>query len=330
MIVPPPESLFTVAELKAVLSLQGPGKDDFLATICGWCVGDIETELDRRLVYRAPPESVNKNNIVASRTLANETIPGGSITQPDDDGRTLIYTVTNPSRSVSAGLITVTGTVDGVTAQVEVVDLAHGLNQHGIKPFEAIASIVTSVVVGIGTGDTLKIGSSAAYTEYHTPVHTHDRYPEPFGLWAIEWPIQHVISIHEDADRVYGTGTELIAGVDYRIADRQRIVRLDSGGGYSLWGDASRAVRFIGSSGYFGSRNVPQRLKRLALRLGALYYQEADKGQIEMASGSNALGSWSRFGPAGLTLPMKRDLDSYRRFSFGGMTGERDFDQEAA
>lgn len=315
----PAHALFTMAEVKEAVRAQGTGQHELLALIAAWVADDLEQYTDRRLVYRAPGEDPDNDNIVASAALSNGALTIAA--QPNSAGRTLIYSVQDDDFSVTAGLITSTGTFNGVPDATEVVDLSKGLVQHGTKFCSALSSVEVSALAGQGGTDKVKVGSSKGYTEYHSPDgRTRD-------LWPIEWPIRSVLEVNEDADRLYESATGLAENTDFLVAERQRLVRL-SGGDLSAWHQGFRAVRHVYAGGY-SPGDVPARVKGVALRLAALYYTELTKGRVELASGSSALGNWTRFGPAGLSDEMKRDLTPFRR------TGhfedvERDLDLEAA
>ncbi|MEK7765106.1 MAG: hypothetical protein AAB368_02610, partial [bacterium] len=95
----------------------------------------------------------------------------------------------------------------------------------------------------------------------------------------------------------------------------------------SSWAAGYRAVKSVYSAGFLPSA-VPAKIKRAALRLAALYYRESVNGQIEVASGSNPLGVWTRSGSATLNKELRWDIETERNFS--PRTGERDFDEAAA
>jgi hypothetical protein len=320
--------LVTLAEFKDFLPKSGSARDAAMRVAITRASRELEGACGRRFIYRAPPEVDGAANILASRTLVDETIASGSLAaQPNSAGRTLIITVTDADASVTAGTVTVTGTVAGVAGTTEAFNLAGGLIQHGVKFFTAISQIVVAVT-GEGAGDTIKVGSSLGYVEYYTiPCGLNS---DRSILRTIERPLQQVLAVYEDPYRVYGSDTLLVAGTDYVVSkDAGRIERLSSGVGYA-WQIGRRAIKAVNSAGYFGTTNVPADLKGHALHLAAQFYLEADKGQIEVASGSNALGSWTRMGPAGLTRKTHDALWSTGHIRIEDVTAERDFDLEAA
>lgn len=314
----PSHSLITLAELKAYIPIQGPLKDSLLETLAGMASADLEAYLGRRLVFRAPTE--DDDQVLASTAWANgnPAVSG----QPASPGRTLV--VAFPT-TATAGVLTVTGTVAGAAGATESFDVAQGAPlRYGVKFFTSISAI--SIAGAAGTGN-VKVGTSLGYVEYHSP----DPAPWPIDVWPLEWPVQELLEVNEDATRVYGAATKLVGGVDFQLADRERLVRLWGGYAYGVgmpWAVAYRAVKLVYSAGYAGAGRVPGALRRLALRLATSYYQESQHGQIELASGSNALGSWTRSGPAAITKDMQHQLARFSNRRVGA--GERDFDLEAA
>lgn len=303
----PAAALFALAELKRYLPASGSGSDVLLSEIAAWVTDDVEGLLGRRVVYRAPTEVATP---VYTGTFTAGTPAVG--VQPGTGGRTLVVTFPD---GATAGTIAVAGTVAGV-ATSRTFDVANGLKQYGLDFFTAVSGI--TIAGAIPPSGTITVGTSLGYIEYHSPS------GQPDGLWLRDWPVYQVVAVYEDTSRVYATA---LASTEYLAADRTRLVRLASGG-LGCWAQAYRAAKVIYSAGYFGSATVPGRIKRVALRLAAMYYQEATKGQIEIASGSNPMGTWTRTGPAALTREMIRDLTSER--SFGSATAERDFDEAAA
>jgi hypothetical protein len=77
--------------------------------------------------------------------------------QPDVP-RNITIVVTDGDTSISAGLVTVTGT--GVKDEIvsEVLDLANDLTLVGTEMFKTITSVNVSNLVGAGAGDTIKVG----------------------------------------------------------------------------------------------------------------------------------------------------------------------------
>lgn len=313
-------SFATLAEAKAFLIATGTAKDSQLELALMQASRALEAYLGRRIVYRAPPEVDGAANIVASVTLAN-----GSLTvaaQPGSGGRTLIVTVTDTDRSLTAGQLVVTGTVGGVAGTTETFDLAAGVPQHGVKFFTAISGAVVSGLAGHGAGDVVKVGSSEGYVEYHSPC-------EQLIVSLLEWPIQQIRDVNEDPGRAYATSTQLVAATDYIAQKGNGFLIRQSFPSPMSWSDGWRAVRAVYSGGYYGQANVPADLKGACLRLTGLLYDETQKGRLGVSSMADAVGNWTRFGPASLTQELREAVASHKRW-MGPFTGERDFDLEAA
>jgi hypothetical protein len=306
--------LITLDEFKRHYPLAGTAQDVYAREAITGASRVIEHYLQRRLVYRAPGEDPENDNIVVAVTYANGplTVEG----QPGPGGRTLIVTLT----TATAGTITVTGTVSGVPGTTEVFDAANGLVQHGVKFFTAISGII---VAGAGGGGQVKVGSSAGYIEYHSPRYGAE-------IKALEWPIRQVAEVNEDLSLVFGASTVLVETTDYEIRKERRALARVSGRLAFPWLIGHRVVRLTYSAGYFGTASVPRDIKEVACRLSAWGFREALKSEPGMASGSNATGSFVFSGPAMLTTGMKAQLDPYLRPDLFDWTGERDFDLEAA
>jgi hypothetical protein len=305
--------LITLADLKAYKPVVGTAADTRYSRLVTDASRILEAALGRRIVYRAPPEVATYDNIL-STAFANGT-PAGSA--PNAAGRTLI--VLFPP-GATAGTVAVTGTVAGVAGTTETFDVVDGLLQHGLKFFTAISGITIANAAGAGT---LKIGTSIGYVDYHTPRRAE--------LISYEWPRQQTLEINEDASRAYGSLTKLTLAADFLVtrgSAGDTILRLNSNLPIS-WIVGWRSIKDVNSSGYRVA-DVPEELKDTCRRLVVLLFQEVDKGQIEVASGSNALGNWSRMGPAMLTKSMRQQISHLRRYRFGADTAERDWDLEAA
>lgn len=305
--------IITLADLKAYKPAAGQAADPRFRPLITTASRVIEATLGRRIIYRAPPEVATYDNIL-SAAFANGTPAGGA---PNAAGRTLI--VLFPA-TATAGTVAVTGTVAGVVGVTETFDVVDGLLQHGLKFFTAISAITIAGALG---GGTLKMGTSIGYVDYHTPVESE--------IMSYEWPRQQTLEINEDAARTYASGTKLVAGTDFlltRRTDGDFLIRLSS----SLpmaWQGGWRAIKDVYSAGYRVA-SMPEEFKDTCRRLVVLLFQEVDKGQVEVASGSNALGNWSRMGPAMLTKAMRSQVAHLRRNRFGADTAERDYDLEAA
>jgi hypothetical protein len=306
--------LVTQAEFKRYLPLSGVKEDQNVQEHISRASRVIEQYLDRRLVYRAPGEDGQNDNIVASANYATGALTVAA--QPGSGGRTLILTVD----TATAGTVTVTGTVAGVVGTTEVFDVANGRLQHGVKFFTAISGIAVAGASGNGS---VKVGSSAGYVEYHTP------YSGESELWTLEWPIRQVAEANEDVSLTFGSSTALSASQYQVRRELRKIARVSTGLDFP-WYSGRRVVRLTYSAGYFGVANVPDDLKLAACKLAAWSYRESSRQRHGEASGADATGSFVLLGPAMLTTGMKADLDPYLRPDMFDRTGERDWDTEAA
>lgn len=315
--------LITLADLKVYGPIGGAQADAALKQFITAASRLIEGDLGRRIVYRAPPDTA-ASTIVNAQAFGTGAIAVAA--QPASGGRTLIVAFS----AATSGTLTIVGTVAGVSKTV-VFDAANGLSQHGTDFFTAIASVTGAA----GTG-TVTVTSSAGYLDYHTAnrraADGHFSGADTM-LSLYEWPGQQLLEVNEDPARVYGTSTKLVQGTDYILSrpnDGDVLIRQATSSPFSWsWLPGWRAVRVTYSAGYTVA-TVPEEIKDACRRLAYLMWQEKDRGQIEVASGSNALGSWARMGPASLTRTMRQALTPYRRNRFGSDTAERDFDLEAA
>lgn len=311
--------LITLSDLKEFSGFPGAGRDSVLPRYITAASRQIEAEVNRRLRYRAPAEVAGAANILAS-TAWTDGSPG--ITgQPPAAGRTLIVIFRGPA----SGKITFTGTVGGVAGQTEAFDPRHGDEQHGLKFFTAISSIA---IAGASAAGTVSAGCSRGYVEYHCPTGS-----DPCELLSMEWPIQNVLSLNEDASRAFGASTILTSGTDYVVTNdergrRCRLLRLSSALPRPFV-RGFRANELIHSAG-FSASGVPEDIKDVCARLVKLYFDEIEKERLGMSGASDGAGNWTRFGPSKLTREMRGQLARYRRGRHGAETGERDFDLEAA
>jgi hypothetical protein len=119
--------LATLAEFKEALGGKGgTSKDSAMRAALARASREVEQACGRRLVYRAPPEVVGSANVLPSTAFANGAVAG--VVQPNSAGRTLIVTF---GSGITAGVLTVTGTVAGVAGTARDFDVANGLVQHG-------------------------------------------------------------------------------------------------------------------------------------------------------------------------------------------------------
>ena len=303
----PDNALVTLAELKEFIPVEGTGKDSVLERAIGRASAAIEGEGagGRRLVYRGPVE--DDDNIMASATLANGASTPAIAAQPNSAGRTLVVTRVDADRGLTAGTLTVTGTVGGVAGTTEAFDLTQSEVLHGVKFFTAISALALAGVAGAGNGDTLKIGTSAGYTELYSPSGGQSEVrPE-------QWPVRSVVQVHESYDRVFDATTLLVVTTDYELRNqgtiRRAIARLD-GGLDSTWTAGHRVVQARLSAGYKGPAEVPQKIRGVCCELAAWLFTRKEYG---LTSTSDGLGSRSFSGPPMLTAGMKAELGEFYR-----------------
>jgi hypothetical protein len=314
--------LITLAELKAYRDFAGPDRDTALALEVSAASGMIEDEVGRRLVYRGPAEVAGAGNILGSTAFDNGS--SGAFDAQPVAARTAIVTF---DPTITAGTLTLTGTVEGVAGVTEVFNVADGLLQHGIKPFTALSLRTIANKAGAGN---FKIGSSVGYIEHHT-VDPSD----PCALRPLEWRVRYVIEANEDPSLAFGASTKLVAGTGFQLIgeDVQRqgastLLRLTS----SLptaWAGGWRASRLTLVSGW-RIAEVHSKVKDVCAKLTLLLFDELAPGRIGVSGRSDDHGNYTRFGPSRLTHEMRAILAPYRRRRFGLETGERDVDLDAA
>lgn len=313
----------TVSEFKSYCVLTGVTRDQEIERAIDRASIDTEQYVDRRLIYRAPTE--DDDAIVALATIATGALALAG--QPNSAGRTLVVSKTDADHSLTAGVLTVTGTVGGVAGTTETFDLSSGDVLHGVKFFTAVTAAALTGCAGQTSVDKVKVGVSAGYTEYHSPYEP-DRVSE---ITPIEWPVQNVVEVNEDVTLAFGTGTALTSA-EYQIRSgssiSRRVVRISNLLDFPFI-TGRRAVRLRYSAGYKGAAAVPSALKGFCLELAAWHYQYADKKDFGFTSRTDALGSTSRSGPPMITSGMASRLASYQRIEFD-RNAERDFDLEAA
>lgn len=313
-----PYALTTIAEYKDTLGVGGGAKDDVIERAINTASRLIESELGRRLRYRAPEEVEGGANVVASVALANGAL---TIAAQPSASRTLILTVTDADRSIRTGTVTVTGTVGGVASQTESFNLADGQSRyHGRKFFTVIASIVVSSLTGSGTADTIAVGTSLGMVEYHTPECGAAR------IRLLETPVYALAEVNEDFNRTYGSTTALDSG-DYEYGADGCMTRVVSSWPFPFWG-GYRSIKVRYSAGYGAISSLPPDLRDLCVRLAGAKVQEFQRGALGTTSVSDQLGNFSRVA-ATLTRDQRDELAAYRRPDIFSTTAERDFDLEA-
>lgn len=316
----PSYAAVTLAEFKADAVLSGTAQDALAERSIQRATLKVEAALGRRLVFRAPVEA-------AADTVAAVSLANGSLTiaaQPSSEGRCFAVSLTAGTTPITAGTLTITGTVGGVVATAETFDLSLGCSRiFGVKFFTALSSIAVAGLAG-GAGATVSVGTSLGYVEYHTPAGS-----EPSLIWAMEYPVVNVCSLHEDSNWEYTSDDLLTLSTDYLVAKGQGSIRRVSGAAFTSWTSTARGVKLRYSGGYATSAEVPASIKDEILRLAVRIFREAVQGRQDVSSVSDATGNSTRFGPSTLTSQQRLDLAAHARFG-GHPTGERDFDLEAA
>lgn len=321
----------TLTDLKAYFSPAGSNRDAMLRTWITVVSRGIEAEIGRRVVFRAPLEVATGDNVVAEVALADG---GLAVIPPNSAGRTLVVSIVDANRTITAGLLTVTGTVGGVAGVTEVFDLGAYIQQtfdqagfvriYGSKFFTAIASAVVSGVLGAAAVDKIRVGSSLGYVEYHTVKHGDTE------LSSLEWPVLAVNEVNEDTSRVYGPSTKLVLNTDYALDVNEGCFTRIAGVLPFPWLCSWRAQKLIHAAGYATTAAVPGDLKDVCRRLVVYLFQEVEKGRIGISGASDPAGNWTRFGVSQLKREMRGQFEEYRRRRFNTDTGERAFDLEAA
>jgi len=312
-----PYALTTIAEYKDTLGVGGGAKDDVIERAINTASRLIESELGRRLRYRAPEEVAGGANTVASVALADGSL---TIAAQPSAARTMIVTVTDADRSLRAGTVTITGTVGGVTGQAEAFSLADGQGRyHGRKFFTAISAITVASLAGAGSSDTIAVGTSLGMVEYHNPV-------EWARIRLLEWPVHSIAEIAEDTSRDFGSTTVLDSD-EYEADSSGLVTRVIDAQPYPFE-CGYRAIKVRYSAGYGAISAVPPDLRDLCIRLAGAKVQEFQRGALGTTSVSDQLGNFSRVA-ATLTRDQRDELAEYRRPDIFSTTAERAFDLEA-
>lgn len=313
----------TLAELKRYITAKGSTKDQELEDAIALASEDTEDALGgRRVVYRGPIE--DDDNVMASATLANGDSTPTIAGQPNSAGRTLVVTRVDADRGLTQGTLTVTGTVAGVAGVTEAFDLTDGDELHGVKFFTAVSGLALTGVAGSGEGNTLRIGTSPGYTEYHSPC-------DSSVITPMEWPIQNVAEVNEDVNRTFPTATALTTA-QYEIREpysaRRRVARVSSSLDFAFY-SGYRVVKLRYSGGYRTQASVPSKIKAVCQELAAWYFQHADRKQFGLSASTDASGSRTFSGPPIITSGLRGRLAAYVRPEFA-VTAERDFSLEAS
>jgi hypothetical protein len=254
-------------------------------------------------------------SVVASVLPAVGTLTVVPAATPLPAPRTLVVDITDADNSITAGTLTVSGTVAGASVS-RTFDLTRGGRQHGTDFWTSIASATIAGLTG-GTGaDRISIGTSEGYLEYHTlPAAA-----ESFEL--LDRPLAHLLTVHESSQHVWDSSTLLVEGTDYATSKSNgRVTRLSSGDLY-VWDYGWRTIRVAYSAGY-SSAAVPEDLKLACLELAALIWKQQDLKTYGVSGMANELGNWTRYKPVEIAADLASKLEQYRRTGFGVPTGDR-------
>lgn len=272
-------ALCSLADLKEEIPVGGTTKDAQLEkVIVRVSRAILQTGLrGRAIVFQPPIEDASR--IVASVLLANGAL---TLAAQPAGARTIVVSITDADRSLTAGTLTITGTVAGVAGVTETFDLAQGVDElHGGKFFTAISGAVVSGLVGNGAGDLIRVGTSKGYVEYYSPSICRAE------LFSRDWPIVNIAELNEDSDRAYAAATQLVEGTAF-IVDRESgtLRRID---GY--WQHGPRSIRNTHSAGAIGLANVPADVRDVALQASSRLWQNRTRHRGGKDAETNALGS---------------------------------------
>lgn len=315
-----PYALASLAAFKSTVNAGGTAKDEQIERALNTASRLIEAELGRRLRYRAPEEVAGAANIVASVAIATGSL---TVAAQPSASRTLIVSVTDRDRSITAGTLTITGTVAGTAGSTETFDLSDGQSRyHGRKFFTAVSAAALTGVVGASSSDLITVGTSLGMVEYH----------DPGGSCRIrlgEWPVYAFAEINEDSNRDYASTTALDLTDDYEYSVRGVVTRVDSNSQPMAFESGYRAIKVRYSAGYGALSTIPPDLQDVCIRLAALGYKEYERGSLGQSAVSDQLGNFTRFSSSQITPEMRDALAEYRRPDIFTTTVERDFDEEA-
>lgn len=290
------------------------GQDAQLEAAINRSSRQIEGHLSRRLICRAPIEDIDGVVAQVAITSASLTVIPLTATRP------LVVDVVDPSRTLTAGTLTITGTVAGATA-VREVDISSPGRTHVPDWFSAIASVVVTGAAGQSASTKVQVGTTYGYVEYLSPAISTAE------LRLIDWPVIQVSTVHEDIDHTYGATTLLTQGTDYSVDKGGQIIRLYASD-RDEWDIGWRVVKATYSAGYTRS-NVPEDLKLATLKLVALYWKEQDRKQFGISGVSDSVGNWSRYAPGEVTRDIADLIEPYRRVAWSSGSGSRpDYDME--
>lgn len=165
-----------------------------------------------------------------------------------------------------------------------------------------------------------KLITRGSITEYHTMTENTEK------LYVLQWPLLTVTSIHEDAERSYGSTDLLTVTTDYILTlPKGKITRVfSSGSGLRQWLLGFRAIKVVYTGGYATTAAVPEDIKLATAKFCALVYRESVRREQGISSVSDDTGNLSRLFPAGLTPQIRKDLSRHKRWAGFGDTGEVD------
>lgn len=299
----------TLAELERFGSFPGDRKAELLEEALAWASLEVNTSGlgGRKLVYVGPVESYV--SIVSAQTITNGSSTPTVAGPPSSEGRTLIVRKTDPDRSISAGLVTIT---QASPALVETFDLTKGDEIHGIEFFTSDVTVALSGVVGAGAGDTLDVGTSTGLIELYSPKFY------ACEIRPLQWPIRRVHKVWEDSLHTFGDSTVIAAGTGYEIRNpssiRRALARLSGAGIDSSWIAGRRVIKDQLSAGHKGTAEVPAQAKAVTLELAAWYFQWITGKKFGLQSVSDAAGNRTFSGPPALTSFMKERLGTEYRY----------------
>ena len=100
------------------------------------------------------------------------------------------------------------------------------------------------------------------------------------------YPIQSVTSVHDSADRTYGSA-DLIAAGDYTLYGGEGIVRLDDDGGTGAWSTTRRGIQVVAVIGW---STIPDWLVHATCLQVAHWYTSRDHiGRTSISQGGGSI-----------------------------------------
>lgn len=218
------------------------------------------------------------------------------------------------------------------TDLITLAELKEHLAITGAGQDAPLQTVITEATDEIQRHLRRQIVTSGTLIEYHT-MRVNGRDLMTDELRPLQWPILTVTDLREDLNwpRTYGAATILVAGTDYEVVKgpRDYLRRLAAGSVAVGWnwpsglkaenlsyGPAPRPIKLTYTAGYVNTAVVPVRLKLYAKRLAALMWREIDRKIQGVSSQGDALGNYTRFGPAQITDDMADALRDECRLEF--------------